>query len=245
MTKEMENRMNTILFDLDGTLLPMDQDQFIQLYFKNLLAHLHPFGIEPQKLIKAVNDGTIAMVTNDGSKTNEERFWEVFANELGTDIRKLEPEFTKFYETTFHNAKASTTQNPLAKECLKLLQEKGYLIIIATNPLFPKVATHGRIGWAGFDVSDVSYVTTYETSSYCKPNLDYYREIIARFDKAPKDCLMVGNDVSEDMCVSELGMQTYLVTDCLINKNNISLDTIPHGTMEDFYEYIKSLPSCK
>ena len=29
-------RKTTLLFDLDGTLLPMDQDEFIALYFKGL-----------------------------------------------------------------------------------------------------------------------------------------------------------------------------------------------------------------
>ena len=30
--------IQVVLFDLDGTLLPMDQDVFIKAYFKNFLA---------------------------------------------------------------------------------------------------------------------------------------------------------------------------------------------------------------
>lgn len=233
--------MKTILFDLDGTLLPMDQDQFINIYFKNLVSHFLPFGFEPQKMIDAVNKGTYAMVMNDGSCTNEERFWKVFSMELGENIRDMEDEFIKFYETGFCNSKASTQSTPLTKQCIDLLKDKGYQIIIATNPLFPKVATYQRINWAGFDISDVSYVTTYETCSYCKPNLDYYREIINRYDLNPKDCIMVGNDVSEDMCVQELGMQSFLITDCLINRGNVDINQFIHGTMQEFYDFVKSL----
>ena len=41
----------TILFDLDGTLLPMDQDEFVKAYFSKLAKKLAPLGYEPQKLI--------------------------------------------------------------------------------------------------------------------------------------------------------------------------------------------------
>ena len=71
--------MKTVLFDLDGTLLPMDQDEFIKAYFGGLATKLVPFGYEPNKLIQGIWAGTKAMVTNDGAMTNEARFWQTFA----------------------------------------------------------------------------------------------------------------------------------------------------------------------
>lgn len=41
-------RINTVLFDLDGTLLPMDQELFTQCYFKLLAQTLAPRGYAPQ-----------------------------------------------------------------------------------------------------------------------------------------------------------------------------------------------------
>ena len=35
--------MNTVLFDLDGTLLPMDQDEFIRLYMEGLARRVGTF----------------------------------------------------------------------------------------------------------------------------------------------------------------------------------------------------------
>lgn len=235
--------MNTILFDLDGTLLPMDQDAFIQLYFKNLIKHFLPYQIPSDKLISAVQYGTKAMILNDGTMTNEERFWASFATQLGDDIRKLEPEFYNFYNSGFYQAQASTTRNELASQVIQILKQKGYTIIIATNPLFPQIATYNRIAWAGFSPADVSYVTTYETCSFCKPNLSYYTEILQRMNKKPEDCMMVGNDVNEDMQVHKLGLSRYLVTDCLINPNQENISCIPHGTMKDFYQLTQVLPS--
>lgn len=235
--------MNTILFDLDGTLLPMDQDEFIQLYFKNLVTHFLPYQIPSDKFISAVIYGTKAMVLNDGTMTNEERFWTSFTTQLGDDIRKLEPEFYNFYKTGFNHAQASTTTHELTAQIIQTLKQKGYTIIIATNPLFPQIATYNRIAWAGFSPDDVSYVTTYETCSFCKPNLSYYTEILQRMNKKPEECMMVGNDVNEDMQVHKLGLSRYLVTDCLINSNQEDISNIPHGTMEDFFLFVQSLPS--
>jgi phosphoglycolate phosphatase-like HAD superfamily hydrolase len=58
--------ITTVLFDLDGTLLPMDQDAFTRGYFKFLAAKLAPHGYEPKQLVEAIWTGTEAMVRNDG-----------------------------------------------------------------------------------------------------------------------------------------------------------------------------------
>lgn len=59
-------KLTTILFDLDGTLLPMDNDEFTRGYFKLLAAKMAPLGYEPKRLVDAVWTGTAAMVKNDG-----------------------------------------------------------------------------------------------------------------------------------------------------------------------------------
>lgn len=66
--------IKNILFDLDGTLLPMDQDKFANGYFSRLVKKLAPFGYEPKKTVDGIWAGTAAMVKNDGKRTNEEAF---------------------------------------------------------------------------------------------------------------------------------------------------------------------------
>lgn len=231
--------MKAILFDLDGTLLPMDQDAFVKYYFGALTKKLVPYGYEPESLIKNVWKGTYGMVANDGSKTNEEVFWDVFSTFYGNDVRKDEPIFASFYENEFIAAKNGCGYTPKAKEVIDELKGK-YQLILATNPMFPQVATHRRVGWAGLEVSDFELITTYENSHSCKPNLVYYQEILDKFNLDPKDCLMVGNDVSEDMVAAKLGMNVFLVTDCLINKNNEDISKYPNGNFDDLLEYIKN-----
>ena len=46
--------LTTVLFDLDGTLLPMDQEAFTTGYFKLLAKKLAPHGYEPKSLVDAI-----------------------------------------------------------------------------------------------------------------------------------------------------------------------------------------------
>lgn len=235
--------MNTFLFDLDGTLLPMpSQQKFLESYMKALSGKVISYGLNPQKLVKAVMTGTEYMVRNDGSMTNKDRFWSVVCQQMGNEIMQMEGVFDNFYRNEFLAAKETTSIHPLAKFCISLLQEKGYHIVLATNPLFPRIATLTRIGWAGLDPMDFDLITTYEDSTYCKPNLEYYKEVLSAIKRKPEECIMVGNDVTEDMCTSQLGMETFLLKDCLICPEGEDIATLKQGDFNDLYDMIKNLP---
>ena len=94
--------------------------------------------------------------------------------------------------------------------------------------------------WVNLFEDDFACVTTYEDFSYSKPNLGYYREIVDRLELDPARCLMVGNDVGEDMVVLEMGMKAYLITDCLINPHNTPLSHFRHGSLKTFATEILS-----
>ena len=64
---------------------------------------------------------------------------------------------------------------------------------------------------------------------------------MAQLDVDPTECLMVGNDVTEDMVARQLGMQVFLLTDCLINKNEEDISAYPHGGFPELLDYIHSL----
>ena len=55
---------------------------------------------------------------------------------------------------------------------------------------------------------------------------------------SPEECLMVGNDVDDDMVASELGMKVFLLTDCLINKNGLDVNAYPNGSFDQLKDYI-------
>ena len=230
--------ITTVLFDLDGTLLPMDQDVFVKTYFGLLAKRLAPLGYEPTELIKAIWAGTKAMINNVGEKTNEEVFWDDFASRYGEEARKDLPEFDAFYREDFDKVKEVCGFNSKARKVIEFLKQKEIRVVLATNPIFPAIATEKRIGWAGLVTEDFELYTTYENSKYCKPNLEYYKEIVNKLDVKPEECLMVGNDVGDDMVAEKIGMKVFLLTDCLINKTDADVSEYPNGNFDDLIEYI-------
>lgn len=230
-----------ILFDLDGTLLPMDQDRFIQAYLEKMARKLAPSGYDPELLVKAIWKGTGAMVMNDGSASNEDVFWKVFSGILGRDAKADEPLFLEYYENEFQTVKESCGFHSQASETVQQIKQLGYPVALATNPLFPAIATLSRTRWAGLDPRDFTLITTYENSRHCKPNLDYYRDILDILKLDPEECVMVGNDVGEDMIARKLGMKVFLLTDCLINKENTDISQFPHGSFTELMTFIREL----
>ncbi len=235
--------ITTCLFDLDGTLLPMDQDTFVKAYFSGLVRAMAPYGYDPALLTKAIGAGTMAMIRNNGSARNEAVFWKTAQAVFGQDLQKDEDRFLHFYENEFQQVSQVCGKNPQAAESIASIRAMGYRTILATNPLFPPVATYSRVRWAGLEPEDFEWITTYDNSSFCKPNLDYYREILALRGLKPEECLMVGNDVSEDMVAQALGMRVFLLTDCLINRENRDISVYPNGSFPELISYVKALNS--
>lgn len=233
--------MKTILFDLDGTLLPMDQDVFTKSYFKALTKKLAPHGYDPDALIKGVWTGTASMVRNDGQKTNEAVFWNAFAAIFGERVFEDKVLFDAFYVGEFDQAKQVCGFDPDARAVVQSLKAEGYRIILASNPIFPLTAQKRRMEWAGLNAEDFSYITSYENSHYCKPNPDYYREILSVIGCAAEDCLMVGNDANEDMAAADAGIQSFLLTNCLINSKGKDISVYPRGGFDQLKMYIASL----
>lgn len=234
--------ITTVLFDLDGTLLPMDLEEFIKAYFGAIAKAMAPYGYEPAKLIDAIWKGTGAMVNNDGQQSNEQAFWQTVAGIYGGSILKDKPLFDRFYVEEFNKLRSVCGYDPMAAKILHRLKEKGYRVVLATNPIFPAMATQWRIRWAGLQPEDFTLYTTYENCCYCKPNLDYYRSILQQLQISAEECLMVGNDVTEDMVAENLGMQVFLLTNCLINKNNLDITQFPQGGFDKLYGLIETLP---
>jgi len=233
--------ITTILFDLDGTLLPMDQETFTRAYFSELAKKLAPYGYNFEELVKALWAGVGAMVKNDGSRTNEAAFWEVFASIYGEKAYADTRYFDEFYREDFNKVQASCGYNPEAKKLVDKIKAKGYRVALPTNPLFPSTATEWRMRWAGFEPDEFEYYTTYDNSSYCKPNPKYYLEFLDKIGAKPEECLMIGNDADEDMIAETLGMKVFLLTDCLINRHGKDISQWPNGGFNELNEFIDKL----
>ena len=234
-------RITTVLFDLDGTLLPMNQDIFIKTYFSLLAEHMARYGYEKEKLLKTTWGSTVDMIHNDTGRSNEEVFWDYMARSYGRDVRLDEAKFDEYYREGFPRVQAVCGYDPRAARAVAACKEKGLQIALATNPFFPATATLQRARWAGLDPADFALITTYENSQGCKPNPAYYDRVLETLGVTPEQCLMVGNDVQEDMMASQLGMQVFLLTPCMINKQGKDIAQYPHGDYDDLLKFIEKL----
>jgi len=96
-----------ILFDLDGTLLPMDQDIFVKTYFGLMAKRMAQFGYKPDELIHTIWTGITAVIKNDGILTNEDLFWKCFAQVYGDEkTRNDRVKFDEFYREDFPKVKS-------------------------------------------------------------------------------------------------------------------------------------------
>jgi len=237
--------IDTIMFDLDGTLLHFSQKDFIGAYFSELTKVFIRLGFDAPKSIEALWVGTKAMVLNDGSVFNTERFWKGFAKHLGLSDEKLaeaEAACDLFYVNEFNNVKSVLSPNEIPKKLVRKMKEKGYGIVLATNPLFPECAVESRLAWSGLDMQDFILVTHYSNSTFCKPNPGYFREIFSKINKTPEECLMAGNNPAEDMIAGELGSEVFLVTDCLENEAGVDISAFRNGTLSELEAYLISMP---
>lgn len=233
--------IRAILFDLDGTLLPMQQDEFTSAYFDALSKKLAPYGYEPQRLIGGVWQGTKAMIKNNGTQTNEQIFWKEFAELFSDKVYDDMDKFNAFYETDFDNLKSYCGFNEQANKIVQELKEKGFTLVLASNPVFPMTAQKKRMLWAGINPDDFALITSYENSSYCKPNPLYFKEIAEKIGVKPSECLVVGNDTTEDAAATLMGADFFLLTNCLLNKERKDISKYPRGSYMQLLNYIENL----
>lgn len=230
--------LTTVLFDLDGTLLPMKLDQFLETYFDLLAKKLVAHGYDSVKLMDGMWDGLKAMIANDGSRTNEDVFWSIFCDRVGKDARADMDLFREFYENEYAGAKIACGFDPKAVETVAAVKARGLRVVLATSPLYPAVATEQRMHWAGFKPTDFETYTTYETYHFCKPNPGYFQEVLDNLGLKAEECLMVGNDAIEDAAATQVGIPLFLLPKYLVNRKNVDISPYPQGNFDDLLEYI-------
>lgn len=230
-----------ILFDLDGTLLPMDTDTFLQQYTSAIAAKVAHI-IDPKIFIRHLMGATEKMIWNTNpNHTNSKVFWEHFSKRMGEKLEELIPLIDDFYQQDFPKLGKDIKPKSTTAKIIRNIKDQGYKLVLATNAVFPEKAIVERIRWASLNPRDFNLITAYENMHFCKPHLGYYREISDKIGEKPEDCLMVGNDMEEDMIASKIGMKTFLVEDFIINRKGINRGIHYRGTLDELFHHLEQL----
>lgn len=202
----------TLLLDLDDTLLNTNQDVFFPAYLKALAASLAPAS-DAGAVMNALLSGTSAMLqSGDSSRTLKEVFVNSFCPQAGMNAEELETHIGDFYSRVFPSLQNITSQNPQAKTLVDWARSQGFRLIIATDPILPRAATHQRIRWAGLDPEQFELISTFDDFHFTKTHTAYYAETLGRAGWREGPVLMAGNDMERDILPAKrLGLATFFV----------------------------------
>jgi FMN phosphatase YigB (HAD superfamily) len=227
-----------LLLDLDGTLIDLDIELFVPAYIR-LLAPVFSKFCEPEAFAVHLICSTRAMVEkSEPGLTNEAVFFTDFCRRLGQPYEKVFPLFEQFYELEFPLLRSWSRPRSHAQELVQTARRRGLKLVLATNPLFPLAAVANRLEWGGLSPDTFDLVTTVENSHFCKPRPEYYLEIAEKIGCSPSECLMAGNDVQEDLCAAEVGMDTFLVEGMILDREGGERQYTYRGSLEDLAKLI-------
>lgn len=231
---------DTVFFDLDGTLLPLDMDAFMKSYMQKveMLGGDNSDGLSQAMLHKGF--GYMMSDMHPGI-SNKDAFFSFMKEKANVSESVLLERLSVFYGKPYDELKEFAHAEPISAEVISILKAKGYRLVLATNPVFPLIATEKRIGWAGLNAKDFEHITTYDNACSTKPHLSYFREILSRLNLAAGQCYMVGNSISEDLCAIDLGFEAFLLTDYLIG-NSDEAPECKKGNYSDLKKWAEALP---
>ncbi|MCK5053375.1 MAG: DinB family protein [Anaerolineales bacterium] len=227
--------IRTILLDLDDTLLDNKMENFLPAYFQKL-GHYMSDTFAPDGFIRELIVGSQKMLENtDPRVTLEKAFADYFYPALNLNASEVEAQIYTFYKQIFPSLEAVTATRPSARPVVESLLNQGFEIVVATNPLFPRVAIDERLRWANLAPEEISFtlVTSYEISHFTKPQSAYYAEILGQLGRRAHEVVMVGNDPVLDLDPAlALSMRVYHLSD---DPN----DGYPGGNLVDMLGWIE------
>ncbi len=232
------NNYKALLIDLDGTLLDLDIQQFIDAYI-DALSDRFTKHLDKKDFSEQLFGAISVMVKNDDpGKSNEEVFYEDFCLRIGLSEKEIKPVAKDFYDNDFPRLSCWARAHPQASAVIKAAKDRNLTLVLATNPIFPAAAILERLSWSGFSEKDFTLITTMENMHFCKPRTEYYSEIADIINCPPELCLMAGNDTLEDLIAATAGMDTYLVDDFILERDGIEPAYDYRGSLKELAAFL-------
>lgn len=198
-----------LLIDLDGTLLGNRalslRIDFLSRVYSELKKKM---GLrEATRLLFAMKRQLAAPSLE---KTNYMRLISEFSTRLNVSFEQSQLMLRDLITLIFPPLKKHFYPIPGAKEFLYWAKDH-YPLVLATNPVWPREIIDLRVEWAGIDPSIFQFVTHVDQMHACKPEKEYYEEILKRRNLAAKNCILVGDHLKMDLPAAKVGIRVYIV----------------------------------
>ncbi|KJS50433.1 MAG: hydrolase [Peptococcaceae bacterium BRH_c23] len=204
------NVIQAILFDLEKTLTNVDYAKFMQ-NFLGILAPRFAHLLSPDKfskqLLKSIE---VTQKEPKPGQTNMQTFYDDFCKVTGQSILTLKPLFDEFYASDFPALRCLVQVNPLGVKVVEYAIQQGFLTGVVSNPIMPLTAMQEQARWAGLVPEHFKIIAAMDNLHYCKPHIEFYREIAENLRVKPESCLLVSEN-PEDLICRELGMKVFFV----------------------------------
>ncbi|MGK2904906.1 MAG: HAD family hydrolase [Desulfuromonadales bacterium] len=246
LRKTVHNRLNlnniqAVLFDLDGTLIDVDMNRFVPIYLHRLTGNMSD-QVNPERAVQVLHHAVAAMFANtDSDRTLENILLEVLESELAILPERYAECLEQFYQNDIETLRPLVTGHPLSSRLIESSLVRGWKVVLATNPIFPRVVIDARLAWGGLDGDAFHHITAYEIAHFCKPSTRFFDEIVDRLHIPAERCLMVGNDTLHDLSASQVGMQTCLLTPWCIKRPGRHFKADWQGRHEELLALIESV----
>ena len=227
-------KYTTLLIDLDGTLLDIEVSFFLGPMVEAMYRCFSDL-MEKERFREALFGGTEAIMVEprlDG-ENNMAGFNRAFSELSGIKSRDIEDRFRRFYTRVFPGMGEYGRPVDGAPRFVERARRAGYRLCLATNPIFPRSAVMARMRWADLDPGSFLFIPGLENMRTCKPRVEYFLELAALIEADPQDCLMVGNDMEQDLPAARTGMGTFLVEGQVVSRGITDLEPDRRGSLED------------
>lgn len=232
----------TLLVDLDDTLLGNDMGVFLPAYLQALGAHLASYA-PPEQLVRVLLASTRQMIQNDRpDRSLKEVFDSEFFPALNLRPEDLEEAIRSFYEQVFPTLQGVTRALPQAVAFIERAQQLGWQVAVATNPLFPRTAVLQRLEWAGVPASrcDFRLIASYETFHFAKPNPAYFAEVLGRLGWPEGPVAVIGDDLQNDVIPARrLGLPVFWIASATAVTPANRLAPNARGSLEEALAWIE------
>jgi HAD superfamily hydrolase (TIGR01549 family) len=231
--------IKAVLLDLDNTLIQNNDHAFTREFLRLANRHFRK-RLGCDNFTPIINTALRTTGSNHHipSKTNTGLIIDTIAQMMGHNPDEARSALSDFYREVYPELQALITPVSGAAELIADLKQRGYAVVIATNPLYPAEAVYSRLKWGGLveDPNYYSFITSADNMHFSKPNPAYYAEIIGNIGLEPDEVIVVGDSMRNDIqSASALGIHTFHITgESGNNKNN--------GNLQDFHD---KMTGCK